>query len=130
MASKSTTLTIALRTMAIWAISWGLCGTVLGVIATTIEPDTGHIPRYEVPLLFGIPLSLGGIVGGLMFGLISGLCRDKMRLVLGGTIGGIAGIVPALVSRSRSVALVLFIAIGVAMGVLLGSKWFDRTPIT
>jgi len=32
-----------------WAAVWALAGAAMGVVATLIEPDTGHIPRHLVP---------------------------------------------------------------------------------
>ena len=115
------------RTVAIWTIAWGLSGVLLALIALVIQPDTGHVPRYEVPLLLGIPLALCGVVGGSIFGVVGGSYKGKARVILGGLAGGIGGIAPAWFPGWRSVALALSIVVGISLGAAL-ARWYDRTP--
>lgn len=82
-----------------WAIVWGLAGAATGVVATMIEPDTGHIPRHLVPLMVGVPsAAFGGLAGLILASVmtpahIGDFVGLRGRVVLGGIIGGTAGIV-------------------------------------
>jgi hypothetical protein len=113
-------------TVAVWTIAWGLTGALLRLIAIVIQPDTGHVPRYEVPLLLGIPLGLCGVVGGSLFGVLAGSYNGNARVFLGGLVGGIAGVAPGWFPGWRSVALALSIVVGISLGAAL-SRWYDRT---
>jgi len=88
-------LTTALK----WAVVWALAGAAMGVVATLIEPDTGHIPHNLIPLMMGVPSAIFGAIAGLIFASvmtpvrISSLLGLKGRMFLGSAVGAIAGIV-------------------------------------
>jgi hypothetical protein len=56
-----------LMTTLTWAVVWALAGAAMGVVATLIEPDTGHIPRHLVPVMIAVPSAAFGAVAGLIF---------------------------------------------------------------
>jgi hypothetical protein len=126
-ASRLSSLNRFLRTVALWAITWGLSGVLLGLITITVQPDTGHVRRYEVPLLFGIPLGLYGLLAGSVFSVIGGSQKGRVRVILGCLAGGIAAILPEWFRWWGSTVLAVSIVVGTLLGGFL-AKWSDNTP--
>jgi hypothetical protein len=114
-----------------WAAVWALAGAAMGVVATLIEPDTGHIPRHLVPLMIAVPSAAFGAIAGLIFasvvapGNISVSLGPKGRTLLGSVIGGLTGLV-FMNLLTHSVVAVLFAAI---LGALLAIR-FTRLETT
>jgi len=96
-----------------WAIVWGLVGAAMGVLATTLEPDTGHIPRNLVPLMMAVPSAVFGAIAGLIFASVmtpvhvSDFLGPRGRVVLGAVIGATAGTIfmNLLASRAERMSL-------------------------
>ncbi|HEV2697659.1 MAG TPA: hypothetical protein VGU90_06675, partial [Terriglobales bacterium] len=82
-----------------WMLFWGLVAAAFVAIVTTIQPDTGHVPRAEVPLMIGVPSAiLGGIVG-LIFACLMEASHQRnflgrtVRVFVVGIMGTSAGII-------------------------------------
>jgi hypothetical protein len=104
-----------------WAIVWGLAGAAMGVVATLIEPDTGHIPRKLVPVMIGLPSAAFGAVAGLLFASvlvpahISASLGPTGRVVLGGVVGGAVGMIFMNLLAHSVVTVLLAAFLGAAL---------------
>lgn len=82
-----------------WAVVWGLTGAAMGVVTTLMEPDTGHIPRSLVPIMFGLPSAAFGAVAGMPFACVLASANINTslgpigRVILGGVVGAGAGMI-------------------------------------
>ncbi|SRR6266481_2165600 len=115
-----------------WAAAWALAGAAMGVVATLIEPDTGHIPRHLVPVMIAVPSAAFGAVAGLIFASvvasvnISVSLGPKGRTLLGSVIGGLTGLV-FMNLLAHSVLTVLSAAL---LGALLAIRFTKpETPV-
>lgn len=104
-----------------WAIVWGLAGAAMGVVATLVEPDTGHIPRNLVPVMIGLPSAAFGAVAGLLFASvlvpvkISASLGSTGRVVLGAVVGGAIGMIFMNVLAHSLVAVLLAAFLGATL---------------
>ena len=104
-----------------WAIVWGLVGAAMGVLATTLEPDTGHIPRNLVPLMMAVPSAVFGAIAGLIFASVltavhvSDFLGPRGRVVLGTVIGATAGIVFMNLLAHSVITIILAAFLGAAL---------------
>ena len=108
-----------------WAAVWALAGAAMGVVATLIEPDTGHIPRHLVPLMIAVPSAAFGVVAGLIFASVVAPVKinvslgPKGRALFGGVVGGATGMV-FMNMLAHSVVTVLLAAL---LGALLAVRF-------
>lgn len=117
MARKSARVGAFLSTTVTWAVVWGFSGAVLGLIAIIVRPDTGHIPRYEVPFLIGIPTGVVGIIGGAVFALVGDQRGSaKTRGIIGATVGGAMGIALMLLTHTSFHNAAFWVVLGAALG--------------
>jgi hypothetical protein len=69
----------------------------MGLLAVVLHPDTGHVPRYGVPVMLGIPGFILGLLASAAFSCLANAVHETYttrlgeRMLLGGAIGAIAG---------------------------------------
>jgi hypothetical protein len=114
-----------------WAVVWGLAGAAMGVVATLIEPDTGHIPRNLVPVMIGVPRAVFGAVAGLLFAsvMVSAHIQASLgptgRAALGGAVGAAVGMI-FMNLLAHSVVTVVFAAF---WGAALAARFARRKSL-
>ena len=107
-----------------WAVAWGIVGALARLVSILVDPDTGHIPNYDVPLMIGVPSAAFGALAGLMFASLSYSVRRKNptsanRALLGAAVAGAAGFAFMKVLAHS----ILVIPITALLGSVLG-WWF------
>jgi hypothetical protein len=81
----------------IWAIAWGALGLGIAVLATTISPDTGHVPHGLFAFIWASVSTLTGFFSGVVYALVSRTRSLTSRRRAGvGAVVGAAGIVALL----------------------------------
>ncbi|MDP9337888.1 MAG: hypothetical protein M3P45_03365 [Acidobacteriota bacterium] len=103
-----------------WAVLWGLVGATAGVVATIVEPDTGHIDPKFVPIMIGVPSAAFGALAGLVFAsmVVPSNIRflgPKGRVVIGGVVCAAVGAIFMNVLAHSAIAILLAAFLGAAL---------------
>jgi hypothetical protein len=70
----------------------GLATAAMGILAVVFHPDTGHVPRYAVPLMLGIPgFILGLLAGAALWAFSQGRLTSEMTIIIGAWLAAVLG---------------------------------------
>jgi hypothetical protein len=95
--NPSRSLWCVTRTALSWALVGGFATAAMGPLPVVFHPDTGHVPRYGVPVMLGIPGFILGLLAGAAFSCLATAVHETHRtrlgerMLLGAAIGTVAG---------------------------------------
>ena len=114
------------RTSLSWALVGGFATAAMGLLALVFNPDTGHVPRYAVPVMLGIPGFLLGLLAGAAFSCLTIAVHETYgtrlgeRMLLGAAIGAVAGQTIGWAFSQGQLTSVMTIIIGAWLAAVLG----------
>jgi uncharacterized membrane protein YfcA len=116
----------AARTALSWALVGGFTTAAMGLLAVVFHSDTGHVPRFAVPVMLGIPGFILGLLAGAAFSCFATAVHETYRtrlgerMLLGAAIGAVAGQIIVRAFSQRQLTFVMMIIIGAWLAVVLG----------
>jgi len=113
------------RTAFSWALVGGFVTATMGLVAVMLNSDTGHVSRYAVPAMLGIPGFVVGLFIGAAFSSVATAVHEYYqthlgeRMFVGAVIGGVAGQVIVWTLWQDQLATVTAVIIGAWVAALL-----------
>ena len=122
------------RTALSWALVGGFATAAMGLLAVVFYPDTGHVPRYAVPLMLGIPGFILGLLAGAAFSCLTTAVNETYRtrlgerMLLGAAIGAVAGQTIVWAFSQGRLTSVMTVIIGAWLAAVLGWHRHSKRP--
>lgn len=77
----------------VWALAWGSCALLVGIVGVKTSPDTGHVPHGLVVVIVAFIGTVVGVFSGILYAVLSRILLPSRGRVVLGAAAGICGVI-------------------------------------